>query len=459
MSIDYVETRDHELRKSRLLMIDGDLAVNQHSVDAGRSVRVQAAGYWGFASAPDVGSGHSSSTASKPSTTADALLARARHNAQAMARFGPRSAAPLAGDAYRGEHVYAGQPELSAKACADLLAALHAHCKQHYPGLRSTRFMLQQEAHSKRVRTSQGADALASIQRAMCYVTLVAEDEHGAPVELWQPFTVKGSLAELDLSLATMAPLLDAQHGHLQAKCRAVPALGGEHRVVLGPALAGMLAHEAMGHPCEADLVLGGAVTGDLVGQRVASELVTMVDFAHHCQGQETMIPVYADDEGTPARDAVLIERGVLRDFMSSRDTAQQLGLSPSGSARAYGPHDEPLVRMRNTAILPGASKQAEMIAGVEQGYLLLATANGQADSTTEFMFGITLGYEIRNGKVGRAIRDTTLSGNAIRMLQTVDAVSDDMHWTCAGYCGKKQTMVVSMGGPALRARAHLGGQ
>jgi TldD protein len=114
---------------------------------------------------------------------------------------------------------------------------------------------------------------------------------------------------------------------------------------------------------------------------------------------------------------------------------------------------------MRNTAILPGTGKLDEMIAGVDDGYLLLKTSNGQADSTTEFMFGIYLGYEIRSGRIGRAIRDTTLSGSAIKVLQSVDAVSDDMRWNCAGYCGKKQPMVVSFGGPALRARAHLGGE
>ena len=144
---------------------------------------------------------------------------------------------------------------------------------------------------------------------------------------------------------------------------------------------------------------------------------------------------------------------------MNSRQTAAELGAAPTGSARAYNPSDEPLIRMRNTAILPGASRLDEMIAGVDDGYLLLRTSNGQADSTTEFMFGISLGYEIRGGRIGRAIRDTTLSGSAIKVLQSVDAVSDDMEWTCSGYCGKKQPMVVSMGGPALRARAHLGGE
>ena len=74
-------------------------------------------------------------------------------------------------------------------------------------------------------------------------------------------------------------------------------------------------------------------------------------------------------------------------------------------------------------------------------------------------MFAISLGYEVKNGKVGRAIRDTTISGSAIKVLSSVDAVSDDMHWNAGGYCGKKQVMVVSMGGPAIRAQVHMGGE
>ena len=120
-------------------------------------------------------------------------------------------------------------------------------------------------------------------------------------------------------------------------------------------------------------------------------------------------MPVYADDEGTPACATVLIDRRLLSGFMHSRETAERLGHAPTG--------------------------------------------NGQADSTTEFMFGITLAYEISDGKIGHAVRDTTVSGSAIKVLQSVDAVSDDMHWDATGYCGKKQMMVVAMGGPALRAR------
>mgnify|MGYP006890131175 CR=1 FL=1 len=146
-------------------------------------------------------------------------------------------------------------------------------------------------------------------------------------------------------------------------------------------------------------------------------------------------------------------------DEREARETAARLGLPPSGNARAYGPDDEPLVRMRNTAILPGSSTIESMIEGVDDGYLLLKTGNGQADTTTEFMFGIELGYEIKSGKLGRAIRNTTVSGSALKVLQSVDAVGNQMEWSCNGYCGKKQPMVVSVGGPALRTRAHLGGE
>jgi TldD protein len=290
-------------------------------------------------------------------------------------------------------------------------------------------------------------------------VTLVAEDDQGTPIEVRESLSGIGSFADIDWSVQALAAKLDRLHGHLQAKRHAVPARGGLHTVVLAPDLAGMLAHEAMGHPCEADSVLSGAITADLQGQRVASELISMVDLAHHYNGQETLCPVYVDDEGTPAEDVLMIDRGVLRQFMHSRETAARLGLPPSGNARAYGPDDEPLVRMRNTAILPGTSTLDELVAGVEDGYLLLDTSNGQADATTEFMFGVNLAYEIRNGKLGAAVRDTTVSGSALKVLQSVDGVGSDMKWSNSGYCGKKQPMVVSVGGPSLRARAQLGGQ
>lgn len=444
----YLETRRHELRKRRLLMVDGNLTLNSQATDIGASARAYDGGYWGFASTNDA------SAAGVESATQGA-----RRNAQAMSRFGKKDELALPQGTYRGEHVFKGRAAIGQDECVERMAEIAAWCKQRYPDLKSTRVLLSDEHHSKQLATSTGSDVLNSIQRALCYVTFTATGKDGAPVEIMHFISGKGSLADLDLSPERLAPELDELHRHVRAKCEAVPARGGKQTIVLGVELAGMLAHEAMGHPCEADLVLGGAVTGNLVGQRVASDLVTMVDFANTYRGEELMIPVYADDEGTPARDAVLIKDGILTEFMNSRETSARMGIRPTGSARAYAPSDEPLIRMRNTAILPGRSTLDELIGGVDDGYYIVKTGNGQADSTTEFMFGVTLAYEIKKGKLGRAIRDTTISGSAIKVLQSVDAVSSDMYWTCTGYCGKKQPMVVSMGGPALRAQAHIGGE
>jgi len=238
-----------------------------------------------------------------------------------------------------------------------------------------------------------------------------------------------------------------------------VYARPGEREVVLDSDLAGILAHEAIGHTVEADLVLGGSVAADFMDRQVASPLVTLVDFAHTALGRTCPVPLWTDDEGTEARDAVLIDRGVLRSYMHNKETALHFGAEPTGNARAYGFYDEPLVRMRNTAILPGTSTLEDMIAGVDDGYYFLRSSNGQADSTSEFMFGVVMGYEIKHGKLGDALRDCTISGVAFDMLKTVSMVGDTMSWSCGGMCGKKQSIPVGMGGPAVKCRVNVGGR
>ncbi|MDE7299712.1 MAG: TldD/PmbA family protein, partial [Lachnospiraceae bacterium] len=233
----------------------------------------------------------------------------------------------------------------------------------------------------------------------------------------------------------------------------------GYKTVVLAGDLSGMLAHEAVGHTVEADLVLGGSVAGPNLNKRVGSDLVNLVDFAHTAFGKEAPLPVYLDDEGTPAEDAVIIRDGILTGYMNNRETAAHFGMKPQGNARAWNFSDEPLIRMRNTAVLPGKDKLEDIIASVDDGYYLINTNNGQADTTGEFMFGICMGYEIKKGKLARPILDTTISGVAFEMLKTVDMVSDTVTWSSSGFCGKKQPMPVGMGGPALRCKVMIGGR
>ena len=99
------------------------------------------------------------------------------------------------------------------------------------------------------------------------------------------------------------------------------------------------------------------------------------------------------------------------------------------------------------------------MIASIDDGYYLISSGNGQADLTGEFMFGVTCGYEIKNGKLGKGLLDTTVSGVAFDMLKTVDMVSDTVKWESSGFCGKKQRIPVGLGGPELRCKIMIGGR
>jgi TldD protein len=195
------------------------------------------------------------------------------------------------------------------------------------------------------------------------------------------------------------------------------------------------------------------------LNKQVASELISIVDYAHTAFGEQAPLPVYLDDEGVQAKDAVLIENGILKGYMHDRKSAEHYSVEPCGNARGWSFSDEPLIRMRNTAVLPGKDKLEDMIASVDDGYYLLSTGNGQADLTGEFMFGINMGYEIKNGKLGRAILDTTVSGVAFEMMKTVSMVSDKVKWASSGTCGKKQRMAVSMGGPAIKCEIAIGGR
>lgn len=307
--------------------------------------------------------------------------------------------------------------------------------------------------------TSDGNNGHTTSPRCYLNINMSAETKDGTPVDRWKAVGGAGSFEDNFSNLDSIYPAVDKLYEEVMAKREGIYPTAGYKTVILGGMMTGMLAHEAVGHTVEADLVLGGSVAGAARDTMVASEYVTMVDFAHTALGKSAPLPIYLDDEGIPAEDVVLIQDGKLTGFMNNRESAAHFGMKPAGNARAWQFMDEPLIRMRNTAILPGKDKLEEMIASIEDGYYLLESSNGQADLTGEFMFGVSMGYEIKKGKIGRALLDTTVSGVAFHMLKTVDMVSNDMIWSSSGFCGKKQIIPVGMGGPAIRCKIMLGGR
>lgn len=444
----HTELREQKSRRRRVSLVQGNLTGNERAESCGISARVYQNGVYGF-----------SSMAECSGSAAETVLRAAAENALFMDRHVGRGKGPLpaipCGDVPAGRAIQ----DTDQKQYIEFVKALDAYIAGKYKNLSSRSVVVSEDSMEKIVCTSDGCDGHICAPRSHVYIVLGAESTSGSPLELFHPAGGSGIFSENFTDPALLYPQIDALYEKLMHKREGVHAQAGCKTVVLGGFLSGMLAHEAVGHTVEADLVLGGSVAGPALHKRVASDLVTLVDFAHTAFGAPTPLPVYLDDEGTPAQDAVLIREGILQGYMHSRESAQHFGMKPQGNARAWSFSDEPLIRMRNTAVLPGKDKLEDIIASVEDGYYLLDTTNGQADTTGEFMFGVSMGYEIKKGKLGRALLDTTISGVAFDMLKTVDMVSDTMEWASSGFCGKKQPMPVGMGGPALRCKVMIGGR
>ena len=451
---DYTELRAQVNKTRHVSFLAGNMVSNTQSAKGGVSARVYKGGTFGFAS----GAEYSNESIKN-------VLVAATDNAAFMDKHVQKNLPPL--PSLSASAVIPGKFGFEAKAQAEIAQsvlinyakALDSMITEKYKKLCSRSLFVNCLDIEKLLAVSDGEDSHSWQPRSLVYVFMTAENDEGVPVELYQSFGGLGRFDELFSDPALLSGELDLLYEALMLKREGVYSNAGLAKCVMGPELAGILAHEAVGHTVEADIVMGGSVAAHNLGKQVASELVTMVDFAHSVQGKLCPLPVYVDDEGVVAEDVTLIENGILKNFMHSRESARHFGVKPQGNARAFTFSDEPLIRMRNTAILPGKSKLEEMIASIDDGYYLVKTGNGQADTTGEFMFSVGLGYEIKKGKLGRAIRETTISGVAFQMLKTVDMISDDMHWESGGFCGKKQPMTVGMGGPAIRCDVNIGGR
>ncbi len=440
--------RGHENRSRRVVLMKGSLTQNSRSRSRGISARVTRGGRHGFASVAS----YTQEDARRvlEAATENALFLDSRAAAPGIS-VPPQTPAPIPAP---GEIMDTRQKEI-----IDACHQVDDHIRETYPDLISRTVVYTEDSQDKIIVSSDASSGHVTYPRCYIYVFMSAMSQSGVPLELFRAFGGSGGFSDHFSDPAVLYPGIDELHRHLMAKCCGIWAEAGTRTVILGGMMSGMLAHEAVGHTVEADLVMGGSVAGPSLGHAVASPMVTMVDFAASAFSAPAPLPVFLDDEGTPARDAVLIRDGVLEGYMHSRESAQRFGMEPTGNARAWDFADEPLIRMRNTCILPGRSTLEDMIASIDDGYYLISSSNGQADLTGEFMFGVSMGYEIRHGKLGRALLDTTVTGIAFDMLKTVDMLSDQVTWASSGFCGKKQRMPVGMGGPAMRCRITIGGR
>ncbi len=239
----------------------------------------------------------------------------------------------------------------------------------------------------------------------------------------------------------------------------AKPAPAGTMAVVMAAEAGGTMVHEAVGHGLEADLACNGlSVYQNKVGQQVASPLITVIDDGT-LPGKRGSFAF--DDEGTPSQKNVLIENGVLKGYLVDRLSAMKFDIPSTGNGRRETFRSKPIVRMTNTYIAPGKDDPAQILRDTPRGIYVKAMGGGQVNTVTgDFVFAVTEGYLIENGKLGAPIRGATLVGNGPRALSLVDRVGTDLGFI-TGTCGKDgQGAPVTDAQPTLRiSELTVGGE
>ena len=451
-SAHWTELRVHDRKALQVLVRKGKLESAAFRKTCGVGARVLVDGTWGFSSTDRL------DAAGIEKAVADATLAAEASSAGRTQKVDRLAECELAvGDFRTGNAAEVAKHSTEEKTA--LVVDTEARARSSSPGIKSAMCRYSELVDEKWIVSTDGADAHIEDSKLEFMVSAVAGEGDEMQVG-FKGVGVTGGWPEL---FSHWTPESISEHAAKTAvDLVAAPyAPGGAATVILNPELVGILAHEAIGHTVEADFVLSGSAASDRLGQTVASELVTLVDSGPAVIGDASAGGVVlVDDEGVPTERTVIIDRGVLKSYLHDRETAALFGVAPTGNARAWQYSDQPLIRMRNTYLEPGSSSRDEMIASIDNGYLLEGAGSGQADANAEFMFGVQEAYEIKNGKLGRLLRGATISGDAFDVLKSVDMVSSDFEWAIGnGYCGKGQAAKVDGGGPYIRCRLLVGGR
>ena len=247
---------------------------------------------------------------------------------------------------------------------------------------------------------------------------------------------------------------VDKAYNQARTRFSAVKTPPGEQTVILGPGWPGILLHEAVGHGLEGDFNRKKtSAFFNLVGQKVASEQITIVDDGTipNRRGSLTI-----DDEGTPSQNTVLIENGILKNFMQDRHNAKLMNQDPTGNGRRESYAHIPMPRMTNTYMLNGTHEHDELIKSTKKGIYASQFSGGQVDITSgKFVFSASEAYEIINGRIGRPLKGATLIGNGPEILKEVSMVANNLELDNGiGTCGKEGQMVpVGVGQPSLKIK------
>ncbi|MGO8871578.1 MAG: TldD/PmbA family protein [Acidimicrobiales bacterium] len=434
---DFAEVFAEDRSTSSAMLDDGRVEELSSGRERGAGIRVVAGETTGFAHTADL-----TETGLLRAAEAASAVARAGGGgASAVAVSLPRqdSAAGGAGSSAHAQGLKADSLELlrraveASRASGDAITQVQAGCGS------SRRQVL--------IANSDGLLARDEQARTRFSVSCVATGDTGLQTGFETAARTLGFELFDEVSVEELAKLAARR---ALSKLSARPAPSGELPVVLAGGSGGILFHEACGHGLEADhIVKDASVYTGRVGQQVASPLVTLVDDGTVGSEWGTFA---VDDEGRPAQRNVLIDHGVLTDYLWDYLRARKEGRVSSGNGRRQTYQHLPMVRMTNTFLLPGEEDADEIVAQTPRGVYVAKLGGGQVNTTTgDFVFGTTEAYLIENGRITDPLRDANLIGNGPEVLKRIDAVATDFGMT-PGTCGKDgQSVPVGCGQATMR--------
>jgi TldD protein len=377
------------------------------------------------------------------------LLGVAGSVAQAV-RGKARTPARLSAAEPEAAHPVAIPPEsVDAAAKADLLRSCNERARAAGPQVAQVTVSFAQGRRLVEVFNSDGLVAADDRTRVRLSAQVVARRD--GRVETGTD--TRGGHAGWELLVERPEEVAESAARKALTMLEARDAPTGRLPVVVGNGFGGVLLHEAVGHGLEADAVQKRAsVYAGKLGERLAEPFVTAYDDGRR---QNEWGSDGIDDDGTPTRRTTVIAGGELTSYLYDLLRARKDGVESTGNGRRESFRHLPVPRMTNTYFAPGDASAEELIAGVPRGLYAVSFGGGQVEPATgDFVFGVSEGYLIEEGKVTAPVRGATLVGNGLEALAAIDGIAGDLD-IATGYCGKAgQRVPAGVGQPHVRIRA-----
>jgi TldD protein len=449
--VEYCDARVEKQMSKSILIEDGEIEHARGTTDQGIGFRLLKNGAWGFYAISNPRSFEEIKESIRHA------IKNADHYSQN--KNSPSSLFPIPINKIKKDYPVLEKPQL------DSLIKVGLECNKtilEKPQIKKSTVNPWFSENSKYFVNSEGSEILQNFTDVVIHMTATAH-QSGLTQSVNITEGGRGGMEQItkDNKAQISADFISTKASQL---LDAKPAKEEKTILVMNPDFVSLLTHEILGHPSEADRVLGkemawagGAWWKDKLGQRIGSEHLNVFDDPTI---KESLGWYYYDDEGVLTQKTNLIEKGVLKNHMQSRETSVAFNTPPTGNMRATDYRFIPLIRMACTCIGPGDWKPDEMIKDVKNGYLISNWKVPSIDMKRyNWSISAQFAQKIENGEVTDLVRDVIVMGTAPEFFESIDACGDDFTVRPITNCGKgdpMQSMIMGNGGPSIRGKATI---